>query len=264
MADSENKRNKHVWRKVVGYGPQPKPVYDTYVDLANSQSFTYNEQETIRHRDYFEVKKQFVVSGVIPPNPTPVPFPVGEYDEGVITFDYSDGDAKYFNFNFTFSGNPYVVLTVDSNDDMSNINTYGITYASTGAYIGVSAPYSGNIRYRAIWASSYPAIVSSTFTTSYFTASAGTSNPSNVTYYYQTFGTMLSQPDFALESAWDSANLYSDVFVEDVFLTNSYFIADVSAPKNHDIHFIVYDGVSAPITSSGSGFTYTFGFSFGT
>lgn len=260
MADPTQRRNKHLWRRVMGYGPQPRPVVSTYVDLATSESITYNLQETLRHRDYFEIKQYFIVSGVVAPI---APFGYGEYDEGVIPFVFSDGGYKTFNFNFTFSGSPYVVLTVDSDNEWSNINPFGITYSTTGAYIGTSAPYSGNIRYRAIYATSYPAIVSSAYTTSFFTASAGAINPGSDTYYYTTFGSLLTQPDFALQTAWDATGGTSDVFIQDESLTDSSFYADISAPGNNNVHFIVFDGVTSSVVTT-TGFAYTFGFSFGT
>ena len=59
MAD-EIRRNKNLWRKVVGYGSQPRPVSATFFDTESSTSIAYNLQEITRHRDYFEIKKDIL------------------------------------------------------------------------------------------------------------------------------------------------------------------------------------------------------------
>ena len=242
----QNKRNKNVWRKVVGYGPQPSPVISSFYDIRAEQSYSLNLQSTVRHRDFFEVEK----------SPTTRYIPYGEYDEGLIFFDFDDITEKTFNFNFEFSSMPVVVLSVDEDTNFSNINAYGITYSTTGAYIGISAPYSGNIRYRAVYAVKYPCYVKSAYTTSYFTASAGRTTVSNATGYQSMFGFLPDLPSEKHETAWDPVDNTSNIYIDNEILTIDTISSSLSDVYSKEIHFIVS-------TNGLYGFAYEFGFNFG-
>jgi len=111
--------------------------------------------------------------GIPPPPPPPPPIPPGEYDENVIDFTWEE--SKSTSFSFAFSSIPVVTLEVLPSDGFENIVAFLGNVTNTGITVNVSAPHTGQIVYRAIYASSYPTTVSrSVVSTSYFyTASAG-------------------------------------------------------------------------------------------
>jgi hypothetical protein len=250
-------RNRNLWRKTYGYSNN-KPTNVQLVDQINQVSYSLNLDSIVRHRDYFIIKD--IPSGSIYVAPTQS-VTYAEYDEGLIPFNWLDGESKLQNFHFTFSANPYVALTVDDDGtNLSNIIAYGISYSTTGVYVGISAPFSGNIRYRAIRAPSYPAYVTSAYTTSYMTASAGSVYVNNAEQYYSIFGLLPGLPAHVYQTAWDSSNNTSDININTEIVTNNYISSSLSAPYSNKIDFIVMTDASS---SLGSGFMYTFGFYFG-
>lgn len=257
--DSNNKygRNRNLWRKSYGYSISKPNIVDL-VDQISLVSYSLNLDSVIRHRDYFIIKEIPSGSLYIPPNQSAS---YAEYDEGLIPFDWLDGEYKYQNFNFTFSANPFVALAVDDDGtNLSNIMAYGISYSTTGVYIGISAPFSGNVRYRAIRAPSYPAYVTSAYTMSYITASAGSVTVTNAEQYYSMFGVFQGIPGFVYQTAWDPTNNTSDISINTETVTNNYISSALSAPYSNQIDFIV---MSDPSGSFGNGFMYSFGFYFG-
>lgn len=234
----------------MGYGSQPRPVSATFFDTESSTSIAYNLQEITRHRDYFEIKKDLIIS-------SSVTYSFGEYDEGLVYFDLTGSTEQVFNFNFTFSNTPIVALSM--NEDV--VNPFGITFSTTGAYIGISAPYSGSVRYRAINATSYPAYVSSSFTGTLFLASAATKTTTdNAQGFDKIYPALPSNPNELYETAWDSAFNSSNIYLSNSIFTNSYVSSSFSATYDGLVHFISIIGPP----SSGSGeFMYTFSLTFG-
>lgn len=253
MTNNINNRygiNRNLWRKTYGYN-KFKPINVTITDQITSQSFTYDLNQTTRHRDFYIIRD---IAGQII---TARGIEFGEYDEDLVFFDFSDGTEKLFNFNFEFTNNPIVTLKAENENELSNINVFGISYSTTGAYIGISAPYSGNIRYRAIYSDTYPAYVTSAYTTSIMTASAGSTTVSLQDYYYSNFGTLQSAPEFIYETAWDSTDDSSNIDIRTNFVTSNLISSSLSSIYSKDIHFIVIDSGSL------GGFMYTFGIDFG-
>ena len=265
MSNDKTKRygdNRHLWRKIVGYSTV-KPVQQTVVDSITNLTVSYDLQTTFRHRDFFEVKR--LRQGFFSDDSLPISFSYGEYDEGLVSFNPMTGEFELFNFNFTFSGPPYVTLDVDQVDSFSNINPYGITFSTTGAYIGISAPYSGTVRYRAIWAPSYPTLVTSAYTSSWITASAGAVLVNNMDEYSSFFGALATLPEEIHQTAWDDSTGTSDIYIETKNITTNYINSSLSALYSNLIHFIIMDLPSGSLmpTSSSYGFPYKFGFKFG-
>jgi len=224
-------RNKNLWRKTIGYGAQPTPILSTSADLTE-----VNLHNVYRHRDLYliAIESRGVLSTSF------VTSSYGEYDEDVVSFAYSDGTYKSFNFNFSFSNNPIVVLSIDRDNDSTNVIPFGITYSTTGAYVGVSAPFTGTLRYRAIYNATYPTTVTSAFTGSNIEASAGTVTVSaNATEYYSIYDALSTAPSEVYQTAWDSSDHTSNIYIDDVAVTNSSISSSLSAPYSKEIHFIV-------------------------
>lgn len=239
-------RNPNLYRKTYGY-IRRKPDTFSFVDINSGVTRSFDFQKIVRDRDFFVVENGgslFVAA--VPPSGSPEP-PVdfGEYDEGVVTFNFTDSATQ--SFNFTFSSTPYVVFSIAEPADApgiegwENIIAYGLTVSTTGFDIGTSAPYSGDIRYRAVYASSYPAIVSSSFTGSAFMVSATSSVPgaSEVDITYSELTSSFSRVLFTAFDTFGNGDV-------NVSLTSSFADADnviltSSAELNSPIHVIAFE-----------------------
>ncbi len=241
MTNNRYTKNRNLWRKVVGYGEaKPRPIIQSFVDAQTSITYSLNLEETFRHRDYFQVIKPFIE--IIVSGSSGSIGLTGEYDEGVVSYAMNDSVYKTINFNFTFSSSPYVVLSIedDENNDTNNVNPYGISFSTSGANIGVSAPFSGTVRYRAIYASSYPAYITSSFTASVITASAGTVTvPADASYYATTYATLPAIPSEKYQTAWDATSNTSNILISGTYASTSELSSSLSAPYSKDIHFIL-------------------------
>lgn len=140
------------------------------IDGATGQYYTLDITKVTRERSPYERRKR-------PESYFQPELPFGEYEEGLIVF--TNDVSQSFVFDESFSERPYVVFSVDSNDD--NVNVFGLKVTENGGVVSVSETYSGSIRYRAIYAPVYPVYVSSSYSQS-FIATAGaleTDNTSN-------------------------------------------------------------------------------------
>lgn len=233
IQDRRYGQNKNLWRKVYGYSGT-KPNITQIIDSQTNTTYSVDANSILRHRDYYEIRGPYesvYMSGA---------YVIGEYDEGLIPFTMNGDTFASFNFSFSFSGRPYVVFTVDPNgQNQENIIAYGISVSTSGAYMGISAPYSGNIRYRAVNAPSYPAICSSSYSSA-FTCSAGSAVVVNDTFYTANF-TPMAGVNFFLQTPWDFNNTNtSDVYLSASNITNGLVDTYISADYNNYIDFIAY------------------------
>lgn len=237
---SKYRRNRQLWRKV--YGPRRrKPDTTTFVDPVTSASVTFDLHRTVRHRDYFIIRAHGeITSSIIIPD-----IPIAEYDEGLVSF--SGTDSASTGFSFCFSGTPdAVVLTVDPTGDNSDyIIPYGLTFNSCSMSIGLSAPFTGDIRYRAVYSSEgYPAYASSSLTPSSgtFLLSAGSVTPAGTTNYTATYPNVGGTPSVFYKTAWDfSSNNDVDVFISEENSTATATSGEISAPLSNPIYFIAVE-----------------------
>lgn len=244
-SDNQSKygANRNLWRKLYPIGsPRRVPQNVSLVDPDTNVTFSLDLQRTIRHRDYFEII-QFVTAAVVVTS-SPVPVVLGEYDEGLIHF--SNTDNASFNFNFTFSSTPYVVFTVEqsapTSSQQQNINVFGFQKSTTGGLVGVSAPYSGTVRYRAAYAAAFPANFTSSFTSS-ITASAGTVGVNYSVAYTASFGALPAPPGEFRSSPFNtSGSGQPDVFLDpdEGTFAASQVNGTISAPYSGVIDFIAY------------------------
>jgi len=225
-------RNRQLWRKV--YGPRRrKPETTSYVDIPTQKEITIDLHRTLRHRDFYIVKSSFNKSNLT----------LAEFDEGLIAF--TGGTSATANFKFCFSSTPdAVVLTVDAPGDSSEyIIPYGITFNSCSMSIGLSAPFNGNIRYRAAYSSTgYPALVTSSLAPSTvlrIAAGQVTASLPPVTAYTASFGTLIRAPSNFFRTTWDELSTFdNDVNLTLESSTTSGAIGEISAPLGNPIYFI--------------------------
>jgi hypothetical protein len=235
--------NRNLWRKLYPIGsPRRAPETVNLVDPNTNVSYSLDLQRTIRHRDYFRIIQ--ATSGSYVSTITTGAYAVGEYDEGLIHFN-NTSDAS-FNYNITFSSTPFVVYTIEASApaalNQENINVFGFSKTTTSAIVGLSAPFSGTVRYRAAYATSYPATFTSAFTASMI-ASAGSESVVYVTAYTASYTELPSTPTIFIQSPINtSASGQPDVFLDPdetsftVTTTNTEF----SAPYSGSIDFIAY------------------------
>lgn len=240
-------RNPNLFRKTYGY-IRRKPDTYSFVDVGSGLTRSFDFQKVVRDRDFFVVDNGGGLSVVAttPTGSTPTSsVDYGEYDEGVVAFSFTDTATQ--SFNFTFSSTPYVVFSIAEPADSptiegwENIIAYGLSVSTTGFDIGTSAPYAGNIRYRAVYASTYPAIVTSSFTGSAFMVSA-TSSVTNGNAFDISYAQLTSSFSRTLFTAFNTLGI-GDIDVE---LSSSYADADnvilsSSAELNSPIHVIAFE-----------------------
>lgn len=138
--------NKNLWRKTYGYSRR-KPRIIQFFDSGSQSSSSLDQSNTYRHRDLYVIKGiNRQEGGFVLPEPPPV---TASYEEGLVSF--SGECEKSFDFVGVFPSDPIVVFTVEPTvNDSDNINIHGHALPSvTGANISLSAPFTGNIRYRA-------------------------------------------------------------------------------------------------------------------
>jgi hypothetical protein len=148
---------------------QPSKVIATVVD----GKVEYFDETLVTVDNPFYQLQTATSQGIAPPVPPP---PVtAQYDEDVIDFNWTDAQSVGFNILGGFSQNPYVTLEVLPSDGFENIAFFASNVSKTGFIANVSAPFSGQLVYRAIVSPTFPVVierivVSNSF---YYTASAG-------------------------------------------------------------------------------------------
>lgn len=222
---------RNLWRKVYGY-QNKKPQVSEIIDVSSNVTYSLDLNKTLRHRDFY------IIKNIISETPVAPATPLAEYDEGLIHF-FSISDTGTGSFNFTFSNNPIVVLTVESASLYGeNVNIFGFSYNTSGFTFGLSAPFTGSIRYRAIYSPTYPAYATSSYSAS-ITASAGSVTVTNQTYYTASFSALPGNPFKFLDTAWDIGTLHN-VFLETQTSSSNSATVEISNELNSLIHFIAF------------------------
>lgn len=233
MTNENNRRygtSKNLWRKTYGY-QNNKPRIASVVDAQTQETYSLDLNKTLRHRDYFIIKDIIF---------SPTVVEVAEYDEGLVLFS-SIADSGVGTFNFSFSNTPIVVLTVESASLYGdNLNIYGLSLSQTGFTFGLSALFTGSIRYRAIYSPTYYAYATSSYTAS-ITASAGTTRPAGVDYYTASFNALPGTPFSFLDTAWDFFGIQDvDVALQTQASSSNAATVEISSPMSSSIHFIAF------------------------
>jgi hypothetical protein len=145
---------------------QPSKVIATIVD----GKVEYFDETLVTVDNPFYQLQTATSQGIPPPPPPPPP---AEYDEDVIEFDWTDTETA--TFNITFSQTPYLTLEVLPADGYENIAFFANNLSTTGFVANVSAPFSGQLVYRAIYSTVFPVVIERVVVSNsfYYTASAG-------------------------------------------------------------------------------------------
>lgn len=241
MTTNRYNKSRNEWRKSYGFSRR-KPVIKLFYDAVTGISYSADLNHLYRDRDYYLRDKLHgtVLSGSIP-DPGP-PVTIGEYDEGIVWFDGSS-PQETGSFNFTFSSNPIVVFSLEEDPEV-NVNLFGLSRTTSGFAVGASAPFSGAVRYRAIYSTGYPAECTSPYSGTFFasanTATLSSQDSFDATFDYEPFVGPVSE---VRTSAWNtSPNNEGDVHVQlDSFTESPPEVSgSLTADTTADIHFIVY------------------------
>jgi hypothetical protein len=246
--NSKYNKNRNLWRRSYPIGiPRRPPVIANLYDEITETSYSLDLQQTIRHRDYFKIAIQ--ISGVLTP-PVP-PFILGEYDEDLIHFN--NEVFKNFTFNFVFSNEPILVFSqgtaAPAQPNTENINIYGIAKNTSGGVVGLSAPYSGTIRYRAAYAATYPSVFTGSVasiapTAGTFIASVFRDMPDNESFITASWAPLASSnPDVFMSPYDDNSNFDGNVILTASVgtLSNSGKVIEISAPMSSSIYVIAVE-----------------------
>lgn len=249
MTDNKYTGNRNVWRKNYGMGGPRRPpqnvTYDVYDITRDPEEFdpvtgkpfairyTVDLQGFVRHRDYF---KTFGPEATVS---------VGEYDEGLVHFN--NESSRDFLFNVTFSSTPYIVFSMEQEaaavQNTENINIFGISLARSGANVGLSAPFSGTIRYRAIFSEEYPSYFygkagSIMPTTGWFYANAGKQNLGYQSETTSSWTDLGSTPSVFATTMDENGNFQSNISITFVSVSTTSSIFEFSSPANSAIHYL--------------------------
>lgn len=240
MADNKYIKNRNDWRKSYPIGiPRRPPVQITETKVGTdgkTYSTTLNLNTTIRHRDHFKIQGD--IESII----------LGEYDEDLIHFN--NETFKAFSYNFTFSSDPTVVFSQGTSDpalpNTENINIFGISRNTSGGFVALSAPYSGTIRYRAAYASSYPSYFTGSAasiapTAGVFIASIDREVPDNQSYVTASWAALASISPYVFSSPYDdNSNFDGDVTLTTKAgtLNSSGEVVEISAPMSSSIYIL--------------------------
>lgn len=173
--------------------------------------------------------------------PPPPPVITAKYDEDVIDFIWTDTETV--TFNITFDSNPYLTLEVLPSDGYENIAFFASNLSTTGFVANLSAPFTGQVVYRALETPSFPVVierkvVSSSF---YYTASAGIIPASLNDEFLATYTAVAATPpQFVFFTPVDDNN-NGDAGVA-IVATGSFGLTSTevsySAPVYNSIHYL--------------------------
>jgi hypothetical protein len=190
-------------------------------------SAIYNANQFTLHRDHFIVSSEI---GAIS---------YGLYEEYTATFNKEE--SKTISFLISFPVAPIVVLEQISGD--VTINPYVVSVSTTTLVIGVSAPFVGIIKYRAVYNNSYPVYVRNypTDPATIFYVSAGSTVVSGLTTVTASFSPLPTPPSYGFFTPYDSnGNRGADVFVSTGSFDASSCVVELSAPLSNKLNFIEF------------------------
>jgi len=228
--------NSNNFRKI-GTFDRIKPVSIQVVQNNITRSFDGNH--LVIHRDSYYIDQPFVLVATTAASSGSYPF--GEYAENTVSF--AGETTKTVTFASPFSSTPIIVLSIESSNQ-ENIIAFVSASSTTGFDIQLSAPLNGYvITYRAIYSTTYPAIVqrSPLNPTMYYTASAGQYVASNASSFTASFDSLGSVPTNVFATNQDTnGNGGANVgYVYGVGYDSTTVNADFSATTNLTVNYIV-------------------------
>lgn len=193
MSNNFNNRygvNSNLWRKTNSH-VRIKPNNVNIVDLNTNVTSSINLNQYLRHRDLNNIEGYNQTSLTEPDWYQPTN--LLQYEEGFVNFN--NETEKTLTFTGTFDQIPIVVFVPVHNVNFTeNINVFGTALPTkTQAFLGLSAPFTGQIRYIATYAPYYPWNPNSGSSTDLF---AGQSDLANVLEYTSSYSLTASGSNY--------------------------------------------------------------------
>lgn len=208
------------------------PVIQT---LSNGETVDINRFQI--HRD------MFVITTRVAGKPE-LSYPLGVYEDDYVSF--SNQTSKTIFFSQSFPDVPIVVVTLEDNSGFENVVAYLSALSSTQVTIGLSANYSGNVRYRAVYATEYPALVydqpNNPSVSLLCTATKVDLVAANsFTVNFASLGTIPANSFYTVLDLQNNQDV--DVFISSGSVDATTGTGDLSAPITNRIHFIGLDSI---------------------
>ena len=226
-------RNRSLWKKSSATSVRQKPRVLELRDGNTQERYSLDISKVYRFRDTYRI--EFGLPGEFY-----VDLVNGEYEEGLIWFDNESSTTKVFDTPFTSA--PYIVLETETVDFGSTVAAC-IFVDESSAVVAAPTEFSGSIRYRAIYATSYPAIVSSSYSSSFVAVGGAYPMPDGSDSFLTTFHTGLLAPvsEFRV-----SPTFIGDIFVDPI--DTMVAVENLGAQNNID-NGILNGTVSSPLST---------------
>lgn len=241
--DEKYGRNRAKFRKVYNYGLSRRPEVKSFVDSLTNTTKSFDFQKIIRDRNYYLVSQYESQTLQTGSNAT-------QYLE-VLTAEFAAAESFGVSFPLAFDGSPFVAFELSQSqflgagDETPNVSWWVTNITTTGFTANFSAPFTGKILYRAVWASgSYPINVQRTpaFSGSFAWVSAGSTSLAHETGVTMSWGVLPTAPEIVnFNPVGVTSDNQLNVGQSLNFAGTAFGTAELSAPLNGIIHFLVLD-----------------------
>lgn len=213
----------------------------TYQDRSQPKSWYQQSYSDTEPAEWFDRTHLFKISSepFMARNPFETYLDFGQYDEDVVLF--SGETQKTVTFNVTFDYTPVVVVVNSSTASDSNVNIFVSSPTNTGMVINTSAPFYGQLIYKAIYSITYPIYVrrSPLSSSEIYFAAAGTTNPSSAEFVVN-FASLSTLPTtmFLLPVDVSGSGTANVSIVATGSLTTTTLPVSLSAQVVNEVHYL--------------------------
>lgn len=206
--------NRNRFKKIYNCERQPSAIVNYVI---NNITKSFNQNSIVISRDCY------ILLSVTSSSNAQI---YGLFDEDYIWF--SNETEKTKTFNLTFSEPPIIVLVPEPTSlNTQNLNPFIVNSTTTNLTVGLSAPFSGAIRYLAVYSTTYPTTVQRNVISSsqYYDVSAGYVDVTG-SFFTASYSSLGSVPTNVLFSTFDNTNNnLADISIVD---SGSYEISSTS------------------------------------
>lgn len=218
--------NRGAFRKQYSRFPAPPQI----VTLSDNTQLDITKYQV--HRDFYVKQVNMGLVNSVQ---------IGEYEEGCAVFDWADQELTV-NFSTTFSSSPIVVINLNPyTDSLQNIKAEITSVNQTSFAVRLSAPYSGSVEYKAVYANSFPIpVVRQTLNPSLqYSLVYGAVIDASSSYFSASFNLNSNVPDLAFYTPYSPANVGMFDITTGSFIGTNSVAGDLSDLYTGQINFIV-------------------------